>query len=260
MRDKKYGLGYLPDPGDLRDIPMSLVLPVIPIPKSVDYTKEMSPVEDQDGEGVCVAFACGDAMKEYQEKKERKQHINLSVRYLYQKCKEIDGIPDQEGTYIRVAMKILRKKGIPPEECWPFVPHNIGKPCADADSKAYPYRIKAFARLKNILEMKRSLIVNGPFVAGVKVYDSFLSEDVARIGIVPVPAPEETLQGGHAICIVGYDDEKQLFKFKNSWSKNWGDNGYGYLSYEYIEKYCIDAWSATDLIEDPEKIVKEREF
>ena len=48
--------------------------------------------------------------------------------------------------------------------------------------------------------------------------------------------------------MVGYCHADGYFKFKNSWSKNWGDNGYGYLSYDYMESYCLDAWSATDLI------------
>ena len=65
-----------------------------------------------------------------------------------------------------------------------------------------------------------------------------------------------SLRGGHAICVVGYDDDTQLFKFKNSWSNSWGDNGYGYLPYEFMgmvdnhNQLICEAWSATDLIED----------
>jgi C1A family cysteine protease len=74
-----------------------------------------------------------------------------------------------------------------------------------------------------------------------------------------MPTSDDELQGGHAICIVGYDDSRNLFKFKNSWSKKWADKGYGYLPYAYIQKYCQDAWSATDLIENPKALVKARE-
>jgi len=44
--------------------------------------------------------------------------------------------------------------------------------------------------------------------------------------------------------------EKELVKFKNSWFEKWGQQGYGYLPYAYIERYMMDAWSSVD-IEDP---------
>jgi C1A family cysteine protease len=74
-----------------------------------------------------------------------------------------------------------------------------------------------------------------------------------------MPGKNEYRQGGHAICIMGYDDGKNLFIFKNSWGAAWADKGYGYLKYVYMEKYCLDAWSGTDLIENPQAIVKSRE-
>jgi len=63
--------------------------------------------------------------------------------------------------------------------------------------------------------MKESLVINGPFVAGVEVYyDAWGAAE--KTGIVKMPAKNDVLAGGHAICIVGYDDKKKLFKFKNS--------------------------------------------
>jgi len=65
-----------------------------------------------------------------------------------------------------------------------------------------------------------------------------------------MPGKNEKALGGHAICPVGYDEEKRLIKFKNSWSTKWGQNGYGYLHYAYIERYMMDAWSSVD-VNDP---------
>lgn len=42
---------------------------------------------------------------------------------------------------------------------------------------------------------------------------------------------------GHAILLTGYDSEKEEFFFKNSWGTNWGDQGYGRASFEYIDKF-----------------------
>jgi C1A family cysteine protease len=55
---------------------------------------------------------------------------------------------------------------------------------------------------------------------------------------------------------MGYSRDGKYFKFKNSWSVNWGDGGYGYLPYEYMGQYCLDAWSATDLIANSDLITQ----
>jgi C1A family cysteine protease len=62
-----------------------------------------------------------------------------------------------------------------------------------------------------------------------------------------MPKASERSLGGHAICAVGYDEKAKLIKFKNSWSAAWGDAGYGFLPYAYIDKYMTDAWSAVDI-------------
>lgn len=252
-------LGCLKDPKDLRDIPMGLVLPPIPLPPKINYTKTMTPVRDQGDEGTCVAFASVVGVKEYQDTKEYKKMIELSPRYLYSLCKKNDGDPDTEGTYPRVAMKMLLKHGTSPETFWPYSPHQTDKPKTGASKAALKYRVKAYARLKTILEMKRSLVINGPFLAGVDVYDSWFNKKVDKTGLIPMPKKKDQYQGGHAICIAGYDDVKKLFKFKNSWGPSWGDTGFGYLSYDYMRQYCVDAWSDTDLIENPMMLVKKIE-
>jgi len=254
-----FSLGCRKDPEDLRDIPMGLVLPPVPIPKGVDYTPNMSPVRNQGTEGTCVAFASVVGVKEYQDKKEYDRLIRLSPRYLYYLCKKFDGQPFQDGTYPRIAMKILTKYGVAEESCWPYKPFQKDFPCANADKEAKKYRIKAYARLLSLLEMKRSLAINGPFLAGVKVFKGWFSKRVIKSGLIPLPARKEQAVGGHAVCILGFDDAKQVFKFKNSWGKSWADKGYGYLSYAYMQKYCVDAWSATDLIVNPKALVKKRE-
>jgi C1A family cysteine protease len=256
---KIYTLGCRKDPKDLRDIPMALVLPPIPLPKSFDYTRSMSPVRDQGNEGTCVAFASVVGVKEYQDTKEYHKPVELSPRFVYSLCKELDGAPEEEGTYPRIAMKVLLNYGVCPEICWPYQPHQKDRPKKNAQKDAKRYQIRAYARLKTTLEMKRNLLVNGPFLAGVDVFESWFDKRAEKTGLIPMPKQNEELMGGHAVCVVGFDDAQQLFKFKNSWSKKWADKRYGYLAYDYFKKYCSDAWSATDLIENPKALVKKRE-
>jgi GNAT superfamily N-acetyltransferase len=56
---------------------------------------------------------------------------------------------------------------------------------------------------------------------------------------------------GHSVTLVGYDDTKKRFVFRNSWGTNWGDAGYGYLPYEYLERYQQEAWVLTLSTVDP---------
>jgi hypothetical protein len=156
-------------------------------------------------------------------------------------------------------MKMLFKYGVSPESYWPYRPYQKDTHQRGADKAAKRYRIKAYARLGAIDEMRRSLLVNGPFLAGVEVFASWFTDRVLKCGIIPLPKVHDELKGGHAICVMGYDDSKKIFKFKNSWSTGWGDKGYGYIKYEYVRRYCSDAWSGTDLIENPGMLVKKRE-
>lgn len=250
---KKYGLGCWKDPVDRRDIPLGIILPRLTAPAEVDYTSRMSPVRDQGTEGTCVAFAAAAGVKEYQEEKERGDPVSLSPRYLYRACKEKDGRPNQEGTYPRIAMKALAERGVCREECWPYRPYQDDSPCPEADRQAYPFRIRTYARLEGIEEMMRSLSVNGPFLAGVEIFPEWMEE---RGGKISLPREGEQSLGGHAVCVMGYSRTGKFFKFKNSWGENWGERGYGYLSFDYLESYCRDAWSATDLIAHPDSLAQ----
>jgi C1A family cysteine protease len=50
-------------------------------------------------------------------------------------------------------------------------------------------------------------------------------------------APNE----GHAVTIVGYDENG--FLIKNSWGEQWGEKGYGWVSFDYHRLFCRQAMS-----------------
>jgi hypothetical protein len=139
----KFSLGCFKDPLDSRDIPMGLVLPAFTVPVSFDFTELMSPVRNQGSEGTCVAFACVTGVKEFQDKKEYRKLIRLSPRFLYNLCKKFDGSPFRDGTYPRIAMKVLLNYGVCRESFWPYNPHQKSLPIQGADIDAKKYKIKA---------------------------------------------------------------------------------------------------------------------
>jgi C1A family cysteine protease len=82
---------------------------------------------------------------------------------------------------------------------------------------------------------------NKPVVFGMEIYDSFMELN-NRISTVPFPSRKEKSQGGHAMCMVGYDLEKRLFLAKNSFGTDWGMNGYCWIPFDYLKQEGYDAW------------------
>lgn len=240
-------LGCIKDSFDERDYLMRAYLPLVKIPKKVDYSRKLSSVRDQGDEGICVGFATATGVKEYQEILDYGKEVTLSPRFVYSECKKIDGMPVAEGTTIRAAMEVLATKGVCLERFWPYFPHQRDNAQKGAVLNARKFRIKTYARILNLNELRLSLATIGPCVVGIEVFEGMLK---TQTGLVPLPKRHETSLGGHAICLAGYDDEKKQMKFKNSWSEQWGAKGYGFLPYSYIDLYMMDAWSSVD-IEDP---------
>ncbi|MEG1808824.1 MAG: C1 family peptidase, partial [Oscillospiraceae bacterium] len=81
-------------------------------------------------------------------------------------------------------------------------------------------------------------------LTGITVFESFETEKTTQTGVIPLPDTLiERELGGHALLIVGYDDAKRWFVIRNSWGRKWGDKGYGYMPYEYVERgYAFDFW------------------
>lgn len=67
----------------------------------------------------------------------------------------------------------------------------------------------------------------------------FPSTRTAQKGLIPIPKPDEKGLGLHSVCVHGYSREKRCFNFLNSWGREWGDNGNGYLPFEYFELNLI---------------------
>jgi len=258
---EKHPLTYKRDPKDERDFTFKTVLMEAPltVAAKVDHTTGMSPVKDQGQLGSCVGFAVS-AMKEWQERREHLEEMakgkrgrpkvyDYSEAWIYWNAKKIDpwGVLD-EGTSIRYAMKVLQKIGVPTEKGWPYKDVNnvdaIGDPKRWANLVARWALIDSYWRIDNLTELKTALNT-APVPIGVGCFLEFFY--VEADGIVPYPADPNTVYGGHAICAVGYDDSTQLVKFKNSWGRSWGENGYGYFPYSYINDFMWDAWASKDV-------------
>lgn len=227
------------------------------LPWKRNHTSDMSPVKDQGWLGSCVAFGTV-AMKEAQEKEEHDAEVaagkkdnrqgkeyDYSEQWVYWNCKKIDSWPGEEGTDIRSAMKVLNKIGVPTEQAWPYTDEsvNIGKPESWANLIARWATIDSYWRIESLTDLKTALL-DSPVVIGVPVFEEWIDPEG---GVISYPANPNDDLGGHAICIVSYNDNRERVKFKNSWGLGWGLSGYGYLSYRYINDFMWDAWVAKDI-------------
>ena len=136
--------------------------------------------------------------------------------------------------------------GVCKETTYPYVPARFKrKPTKTAYKDALKHTATEYSRVTSLDDLKAALASGFPVVFGFTVYDSFMSDEVAKTGKVPMPAKTEQVQGGHAVLCVGYDDDDmQCAIIRNSWGSAWGDGGYFYMPYAYIGNFnlCDDFW------------------
>lgn len=81
-------------------------------------------------------------------------------------------------------------------------------------------------------EVKHALSNHTPVIFGFIEPQSFF--DMPASGLMKLPSPKELRIGGHAVCAVGFDDEKQALLIRNSYGEDFGLNGYFYMPYEFV--------------------------
>jgi len=272
-------LTYKKDPEDERDykftsnIEDDVYKKLSKTPSSITHRGKMTSVKDQGYLGSCVGFAVT-AMKEWQEttehnfevmegKRDHRQgkQYDLSEAWVYWMSKKIDPWPNEEGTSIRFAMKVLQRLGVPNEGGWEYDDRVKGNPKGWADLVARWSRIGSYFRVRNLGELKVALL-DGPVVIGIPCFEEIFS--VSRDGFIRYPANPHAIYGGHALCAVGYNDNHKKFggvlEFKNSWGVGWGNKGYGFLPYEYIDDFLWDAWACKDISVTKEMLKEAKEL
>ena len=217
-----------------------LVSPLAKLPSFVDLRPKMPAPYDQGTLGSCTANAlCG--VMQYDV-----PALQGSRLFLYYNERKLEhDIPDDAGASLSDGIAVLRKYGLCEEADWPY---DITKFAVAPPKLCYAKALKRRAiDVSNIMNdvnaMKTSLVSGFPFVVGIKVYDTFESDEVAKTGLVPMPTEHDKELGGHAVVCVGYDDSRQVWIMRNSWGEAWGDKGYFYLPYTYL----LDSSLSSDL-------------
>jgi C1A family cysteine protease len=242
------------------------------LPNCVDLRDENPEIFNQLELGSCTANAGVVNMMMLESKKKYTDIENiplLSRLFLYYKERSIEGTLDEDsGATMRSICKALNKYGVCEEKYFPYDTSKFkNPPSPEAEADALKHTISGYRSIYSLTDIKSYLnAYRLPVLIGMQVFESFESAEVAKTGIVPLPTPNEKNLGGHAVLVVGYDDDffpgktkskivntvKGLFIDKtmkgalivrNSWSKEWGDDGYFYLPYAFVNKgYAFDFW------------------
>jgi len=246
-----HGLGWLHDKPDERDyIFRPRVVAPAKLPPKVDLRTQFPAIYDQGHLGSCTANALAAAF-DFDRHKQGKNYMSPSRLFIYWNERSLEGHVDSDaGAYIRDGVKVLVKQGASPETLWPY---DIDKFTIKPPHKAYVEAEKNQALVyQRILrphddptaDMLLCLSRGFPFVGGFDVYESFETDNVRKTGNVPLPRKGEKVLGGHAVAIVGYSLAKQHFICRNSWGKEWGDDGHFYMPFEYFanKELSDDFW------------------
>jgi len=258
---------------DKRDVRAN-VSRLITIPTKVDLRNDAPEVFNQLELGSCSAQV-GVATMMMLESKAKNVSIDqietLSRLFLYYQERLMEGnVNEDSGATMRTICKTLSKVGVCEEKLWPYITNKFTEiPSQEAMNNANNHKVRSYKSLTSLNEIRQYIAVkNLPVMIGMEIYPSFESDEVAKTGLVSLPKKGEENLGGHAVLVVGYDDNftfsnnnqckvlSKIVRFvkgnrnkgalivRNSWSDLWGDKGYFYLPYEFILKnFAFDFWT-----------------
>lgn len=238
---------------DARDHIYRPTLTLQQLPVSVDLRVNCSSIEDQGQIGSCTGNAIA-GIVEYLSRKNKK-YVDVSRLFIYYEERILEGTQNYDaGAYLRDGIKVVNKKGAPLESLWPYSTNRVTvRPTQAAYTNALTRKALSYQRCTNINSIKASIANGFPVTMGFIVYESFESGTwwyPNDTGLMPYPnVNTEQILGGHAICLVGYNDATQTFIGRNSWGTSWGKRGYFYVPYQVVEDTNMsdDFWTITKL-------------
>jgi C1A family cysteine protease len=224
------------------------------LPTSVDLRPFCPPVYDQGELGSCTANAVAGLSQFLMIKQKNKDVFVPSRLFIYYNERVLEGTVNEDaGATLRSGMTVANTLGNPHEGEW-WYDTSKDKFKVKPNQKVYAdgakHKVSTPHKITPLLtQLKGSLAEGFPFVFGFSVYESFMSDEVAKTGIMPMPKKSEAVLGGHATCSVGFADDKQCFIIRNSWGEKWGLGGNFMMPYAFItdNNYADDFWSCESI-------------
>lgn len=208
------------------------------VPDKVDLTDQFPLPGDQGNQGSCTAWAVGYALKSCQENNKRGWTVNtekhnFSPSFVYNQLSSNDS-----GIHVSAAMDLIKNSGICSLKYFQYNEDDYyTQPSSTVKAAAKLYKSAYWNTIEGIVSIKNHLIGGDGVVVGIQVYPDFDNLSASN----PIyDNAAGTSRGGHAICLIGYDDSKEAFKFINSWGTDWGLSGYGWISYDLLNNASVN--------------------
>jgi hypothetical protein len=244
--------GYNPDNEPIDIIPDDII-PPDDVVHGCDLEQMFPPIGNQGQFGTCTTWAVGYNLKTALNAIDKgwttedlaKPENQTSPKDLWLAIPSNAKGQDCDGTYFEAAFSVLMEKGCAPLKDVPY--DMTSGACEMTNSKGDIYnKIANFRKIAyttnvdtvgfNVDNFKRYLNNCRPVVIGAFLGDRFhawqsseaLSYDTYKISTKH--------SGGHAMVLVGYNDEKHAFRVRNSWGENRGDKGSIWIDYDFFFK------------------------
>lgn len=221
-------------------------------PPAHDLSDLMPQVESQGPIGSCTAWATTYYLKSYQEKIQHNSSFydtsnTMSPLYVYNHTKASNDC--EAGACLVGSLEFLKTRGAVPSNYFHYGLTNCSLIPPISESSLWPhYKIASYHRFlfsdagdeDEIITKGKKLLYDGkPLVIAMSLDKKFANA---------IPRNEQNLYiykehdpslywASHAMLVVGYNDALKAFKVVNSWGKNWGNEGYCWISYGFFKKH-----------------------
>jgi C1A family cysteine protease len=224
-----------------------------PLPEMVSLERFCPKRMNQGAQGSCVAWSSAYAARTILEASRTGKDPNtvrFSPSFLYNQI-ALEGC---QGSYIKLAMEHMKDKGLVPFEKMSYNDQECSKqPQADLKTLGENYKTSGFQRLTDeskgkmydVVAIKQNLAKGSPCVIGMMVGGSFMQAMTGKK--MWIPTDEDYAQsgfGGHALCVVGYDDNMKggALQIMNSWGEDWGDRGFFWIRYTDFKAFNKESY------------------
>jgi C1A family cysteine protease len=219
--------------------------------RNVNGTNWLGSVMNQGNCGSCVAFAAVATL-------EATYRINSGLSWLIptfspQQLFNCGGGACDYGWQPSTAASMLKNKGIVDAACAPYESGSTGQDvqckknfCEGQAERTYKITGSTSPSFAGGSATKvKEALKKGPLVTTLTVYEDFL---VYSSGIYKSVSRKSV--GGHAVSLVGFNDEGRYWIVRNSWGADWGENGFIRVSYDDKSGIADNTWAYQTAAED----------